>query len=401
MMRRWNTIAFLAVFCAGAASLLFYVLFRMERMREAAPELTPVAYSDVGGWDGDDHAAAFAAFRRSCERITDVEKARGEAGGGGHKPHRLANVCRKALVLGTLTDGAEAREFFEIHFTPHRLPGEKLSGFVTGYYEPELKGSRSRSARFSVPVYRVPDDLVQLFPDSERARRNHEMTAGRTTAEGIVPYYDRKEIEQGALEGRSLEILWLDDWADAFYMHVQGSGRVALEEGGHVRLAYAAKNGHSYTAIGKLLIERGEIAPEKMSMLAVREWLEENPSKARELMWENRSFIFFRELSETEAVLGPSGAQGVALTPLRSLAVDTSIHALGTPVWVNAPELDVHGRHGFARLMIAQDAGSAIRGAMRGDIFWGSGPAAGDLAGATRHAAEFTVLIPKGDRPES
>jgi len=252
-----------------------------------------------------------------------------------------------------------------------------------------------------VPVYRVPDDLVQLYPDADRAVRNHEMTYARKTAQGHLPYYERKEIEQGALDGRNLEILYLENWVDAFYMHVQGSARVALEQGGHVRLTFAAKNGHPYTSIGKLLIERGALSLAGMSMAAVRGWLDANPQQARELMWENRSYIFFRELSGQDSSEGPVGAQGVALTPRRSLAADTSIHALGTPVWVNAPELDVHGLSGFRHLMIAQDAGSAIRGEQRGDIFWGSGAQAGDIAGAMRHKAEFIILLPNGDSPAS
>lgn len=365
-------------------------------MDERAPMPVAITYPQIGGWEEDDHSAAFAAFLRSCARIVKVEEARSSAGKGTHDPHPLIDICRAALALGKNVDSESARAFFETRFTPHRYRSDGSSGFVTGYYEPELKGSRTKSDRFSVPVLKVPEDLVQLFPDSERAMRNHEMTAGRETSDGVVPYYDRKEIEQGALAGRGLEILYLEDWADAFYMHIQGSGRVALDEGGFVSLSYAAKNGYSYTAIGKLLIERGAISREEMSMDAVRAWLEANGQEARKLMWENRSYIFFSELPAGKAASGPIGSQGVALTPLRSLAVDTSIHSFGTPLWVNAPDLDVHGHSGFSGLMIAQDAGSAIKGAQRGDIFFGSGAAAGDRAGVVRHEAEFIILLPNG-----
>lgn len=383
---------------------MLYFLFGTRFMDERPPEPQVISYSEIPAWGTDDHSAAFAALRRSCVRIVQVDRARAGVDKGAQGLHPLIDVCKAALALGKEVGNAAAREFFETRFTPHRYRGDDASGFVTGYYEPELKGSRTMSERFRVPVYSVPDDLVQLFPDAERAARNHEMTAGRKTANGIVPYFDRKQIERGALAARGLEILYLEDWTDAFYMHVQGSGRVALEEGGYARLGFAAKNGHSYSAIGRFLIERGEISREEMSMAAVRGWLENNPAEARALMWKNRSYIFFSEMPAGEAASGPRGAQGVALTPLRSLAVDTSIHSFGAPIWVEAPGLEVHldgdGISGFSRLMIAQDAGSAIKGPQRGDIFFGSGAAAGDIAGAARHAAQFTILLPNADSSE-
>lgn len=398
MMRPWITKPLLIALTGMTLAAL--ALWQGTTMRdERSAPLEAIAFSRIAGWADDDHAQAFAAFRRSCARIVQVAGARAKGGGDARGPHPLTKICKAALASEKTLESGAAREFFETHFTPHLYTAGALSGFVTGYFEPEVKGARARSERYSVPVYRPPEDLVQLFPDAERALRNHEMTAGRKTAEGIAPYFDRREIEQGALKGRGLEILYLETWADAFYIHVQGSGRVALEEGGHVRLSYAAKNGHSYTAIGKLLIERGAVSREEMSMAAVRDWLDANPNEARELMWANRSYIFFREASARTGPIGPVGAQGVVLTSRRSLAVDTSIHALGTPVWVNAPELEWHGTRGFAQLMVAQDAGSAIRGAQRGDIFWGSGADAGAIAGATRHRAEFVILLPSADLP--
>ena len=382
----------------GAGLVLLAYLAGRPAVDEAAPGLKAIAFSQIAGWERDDHGEGFAAFLRSCEKIAAVDEARSKA---GRKAHPLLAACKAGLELGRGADSNAARIFFETHFTPHRYAGEAPGGFVTGYYEPELEGSRTRGGKFTVPVYGVPDDLVRLYPDEERARRNAEMTAGRKADGEIVPYYDRREIEQGALDGRGLELLWLADPVDAFYMHIQGSGRVALEDGGNVRLSYAAKNGHSYTAIGKHLIDIGAIAAEKMSMEAVRGWLAANPDKARDLMWTNRSYIFFRELPNDPDAPGPEGAQGVPLTPLRSLAVDTSIHAAGTPVWLDAPGLGLHGGDGFHRLMIAQDTGSAIRGPERGDIFWGSGEAAGALAGSTRHAARFTILLPRHRAPES
>ncbi len=402
MMRAWQI--WFGLFGVAAFVLAFgiYVWTSPKPMDEQRPGFNTIDFSDIEGWKSDDHAAAFAAFRRSCLKI--VKRADVRNSSSSKKPSKykvLAAVCRKALALDSGLSDREARRFFETHFTPHHYDDDAQEGLVTGYYEPELPGSRTPSKRFNVPVYRVPDDLVQLYPDRDRAKRNHQMTAGRKTADGVVPYHDRKEIEQGALEGQGLEFVYLEDPAEAFYMHIQGSARIALEEGGHMRIGFAAKNGYSYTSIGKLMIERGTLPKSKMSMKGIRAWMAANPKEARELMWENRSYIFFRELPKKQAATGPVGAQGVALTPRRSLAVDTSIHVLGTPVWVEAPKFKSPGIQGFSHLMIAQDAGSAIKGRERGDIFWGSGDAAGKIAGRTKYPARFTVLLPKKNLPES
>lgn len=352
----------------------------------AEPDLSfqLLAYADIDGWADDDHAAAWMAFRRSCTRIV--------AGG----THPLADVCRKALSEPDTLDDAAARTFFERHFAPHRVVGVHKGGFLTGYFEPELQGSRVRTDAFTVPVYTRPDDLTLRAPDAERAKFNDTVTGFRNTPAGEAPYWTRAEIEEGALAGRGLELLYLADPVEAFIMHVQGSALIALPDGSHVRLGYAAKNGHPYTSIGRLLVERGEMAKEAMSLDALKAWLRADPERGAALMRENRSFIFFRELGAEESQAGPQGAQGVSLTPGRSLAVDGAIHALGTPIWVTAPDLDVHGARGFRRLMIAQDVGSAIRGPERGDIYWGSGAEAGRVAGLTRHTGRFFVLLPKG-----
>jgi membrane-bound lytic murein transglycosylase A len=300
----------------------------------------------------------------------------------------------EALALGARTGRVAARAFFEDRFAPHAIAESGSPGFVTGYYEPEIEGSYARGGPLQVPVYRRPGDLVTLAPETERARFNDRITGLRQTADGQVPYYTRAEIWDGALSGRGLELLYLKDMVELFYMQVQGSGRVHLKEGGTVRLGYAGKNGHPYTSIGRLLIERGAIAPDAMSMAAVKAWLRADEARGRALMEENRSYVFFHELDAEEGREGPRGAQGVTLTPGRSLAVDTAYHRLGLPVFVTADDL-VTGAQPFRRLMIAQDVGSAIRGPERGDIFWGTGEDAGAIAGGTRHAARFSVLLPK------
>jgi membrane-bound lytic murein transglycosylase A len=261
---------------------------------------------------------------------------------------------------------------------------------VTGYYEPEVNGSREQGGKYQVPVYARPDDLITLKPDTERARWNTEITGTIAGAPKQRPYYTRAEIDAGALEGRGLELLWLDDPVELFFMQIQGSGRVRLTDGSMVRLGYAGKNGHSYTSIGKRLLEMGERGPERLTMDGIKEWLRADPERGRALMQENKSYVFFVEFTGD----GPVGAQGVVLTPGRSLAVDTAYHKLGAPVYVTAPDLAPDGKP-FRRLMIAQDVGSAIRGPERGDIYFGSGDAAGAIAGRTKHAARFYVLLPK------
>jgi membrane-bound lytic murein transglycosylase A len=231
-------------------------------------------------------------------------------------------------------------------------------------------------------------------PDVLRALYNDGLSVMRKSGEELVPYYTRGEIDAGALAGRGLELLYLDDPVELFFMQIQGSGRVRLTDGTWVRLGYAAKNGHSYTSIGRLLAERGEKAPGGLTMEGLKWWLRADPGRGRALMHENKSYVFFRELPKGEAGEGPVGAQGVPLTPGRSLAVDASYHALGTPIFVTAPDLAAGGAP-FRRLMVAQDVGSAIRGLERGDIFFGTGEAAGAIAGTTKHKARFYVLLPK------
>jgi len=339
--------------------------------------LRPVSFAELDGWRDDDHAAALRALLRSCRKMPSADA-----------------LCPAALAMGKGADREAARLFFETHYTPNVIEGAKEGGFVTGYYEPELRGSRDRGGAFQVPVYRRPDDLITLAPDTDRARFNDRITGMRHAPEGQVPYYTREEIEAGALSGRGLELLYLDDAVELFFMQVQGSGRVRLADGSSVRLGFAGKNGHPYTSIGKLLAERGEGRPESLTMAGVKAWLRADPMRGRALMHENRSYVFFRELAGEEGRDGPLGAQGVALTAGRSLAVDAAYHTLGTPVFVTATGLATPEGQPFRRLMVAQDVGSAIRGPERGDIFWGSGEAAGAIAGSTRHAARFVVLLP-------
>lgn len=376
---RWHaswipSIAAAAVVLIALAALL---LWRHPVDDHAAIKLIPVSFTEIKGWAGDDHAAAFGALRKSCRKRSKSHPA-----------------CEEVLKLGEDVDRETARRFFESHFIPHRVEADE-PGLVTGYYEPEVSGSRERTRETQVPVYGRPEDLVQVTPDELRAFYNAGFSVGRQTGDDLVPYYTRAEIDDGALEGKGLELLYLDDPVELFFMQIQGSGRVRFQDGSWVRLGYAAKNGHSYTSIGKLLAERGEKPDGGLTMEGLKGWLRADPERGRALMHENKSYVFFHVLPEGQAGDGPIGAQAVALTPGRSLAVDASYHKLGTPVFVAAPAAPTPDGKPFRRLMIAQDVGSAIRGKERGDIFWGSGPQAGAIAGVTKTEARFYILLPK------
>jgi membrane-bound lytic murein transglycosylase A len=361
-----------------------------ESLAHSAGLLRPVGFEALEGWAEDDYAAAFAAFLLSCRRALSHPPRRR---GLGVDVDSLRQVAEAALDLDDAPP-LQARRFFEEHFRPMEVAAE---GFVTGYYEPELEASPCRTERFTVPLYRRPPDLAEIDEASRPFGWDPAVRFVRRAAEGLVPYPDRAAIEAGALAGRGLEIAWLEDPVDAYFVHVQGSARLHMAGRGLVRLAFDGKSGHPYTSIGRLAVERGWLRHEQADKEGLQAWLRANPEAGGALMRENRSFIFFRETPELGPADGPLGAAGVPLTPGRSLAVDRTLWSFHLPVWV-ASDLDPArlGRP-FRRLMVAQDTGSAIVGPARGDLFIGSGEAAGRIAGAVRHAARMTVLVPRAD----
>lgn len=348
----------------------------------------PVGFADVPGWAADDHAAALVAFSKSAQRL--IERAAQGLASPADEP--LLAVCQ--LALATPGPSASAKDFFEAHFTPHRVVHNGADGLLTGYYEPILQASRAPDSHFSIPLYRRPADLVNLVEESQRGAMAHQYTHMRRTADGDVPYATRAEIENGALAGQGLECFWLADAVDVFFLHVQGSGQLSLADGTTTRVAYDGKNGHPYTSIGRYLIDEGLFPADKMTLDALKDWLRDNPNLASSVLQQNKSFVFFRELTGAEGE-SPVGVQEIPLTPGRSLAVDTGFHAIGLPIWVSAPNLThATASGGFHRLMIAQDVGSAIRGPERGDLYFGTGDTAGMLAGSTKHHGTFYVLLP-------
>ena len=356
--------------------------------------IEPLKWDAVDGWPRENHLAAFEVFRTSCRTL--IASAR-NGRDSRSMLHALIPPCRRAQDVEAPTEDG-ARKFFEENFVPARIArlGDD-AGFLTGYYEPIVEGSRFPTQVFKVPVYRRPPDLEP--PAGTRKGEGFPNTGQslRRTADGkLVPYYPRGEIENGALDGQHLEICWLKDPVDLFYMQIQGSARVRLEDGTLLRLNYAAHNGHPYTPIGRVLIERKEVSAAEMSMQRIRQWMAAAPDGGRELRSHNKAFVFFR-VSGLGTEDEPAGAQGIPLTAGRSIAVDKALHVYGTPFFITAdlPLDSSKPDDKFHRIMIAQDTGSAITGPARADLYFGAGDAAGKVAGRIRNPGTFTMLIPR------
>ena len=351
---------------------------RVEVM--SADYLRVVTFDQLPGWDEDDLTQVWPAFLASCEVMI-------------RRPG-WQEVCTDARQL-SVVDSAGLRNFFESRFLPHQVRNAdgSVSGTVTGYYEPLLRGSRTRSGSFQTPLYRPPIDLLtvdlgSLYPELKNMRLR-----GRLSGNKVVPYYTRAELTQKGLASGT-ELVWVDNAVDAFFLQVQGSGRVTLEESKEtIRMAYADQNGHPYKSIGRYLIERGELKLEQASMQGIKAWAAANPHRLQELLNANPSFVFFREEKIIDPGKGPRGALGVPLTAQRSIAIDPQFIALGAPVFLSTtrPNSDFPMR----QLMMAQDTGGAIRNPVRADFFWGFGDEAGELAGKMKQAGQMWVLLPK------
>ncbi|MEO1266282.1 MAG: murein transglycosylase A, partial [Pseudomonadota bacterium] len=307
----------------------------------------------------------------------------------------LTPACQAAAMSVDPSDNGTARAFFERWFRPfaHDQSVAAPAGLTTGYFEPHLQAAAERSAAFPIPIHARPADLVPLIEDRLRGANGDQLTYGRQTPSGVVPYATRAEIDSGAIDDVLRPLFFLRNTIDRFFLQVQGSGLLRLDDGTSVRVGYDGKNGHPYTSIGAELIRDGEIGADAMTLDALRAWLSADTSRGDALMARNASYVFFKTLEGA----APEGACDAPLTPLRSLAVDAREHAQGLPVYLEVPELAGPGGGPLRRLMIAQDVGSAIRGPERCDIYFGSGDAAGAAAGSVKHAARFFVLRPTQD----
>ncbi|MEO0498828.1 MAG: MltA domain-containing protein [Pseudomonadota bacterium] len=360
------------------------------------PRFVACEFADLPNWLSDHHLEAFEAFCQTAKR-------------SGEKPYKtralgtdsdaLGHIGSLALAAG-ITTGDRARAFFEAHFQPHKLQ-VAVRGHLTGYYEPVVQASRTKTASYSFPLLRRPVDLVDVTDDNRPDNLSPHIRFGRQLADGsIVEYWDRAAIEgdafhNGVLSGQNLELAWVSDPMDAYFVHIQGSARLAMTDGTQERITYAGKSGHDYSSIGKRLLATGELMADDLTMASLRRWFADNPHRRTEITWFNRSYIFFEQVQVGDPSLGPIAAAKVPLTPGRSLAIDRTLHTYGTPIYlaVDAPE-DVLGGPPD-RLVIAQDTGSAIVGPARGDLFVGTGDQAGLRAGAINCPVDFYILLPK------
>lgn len=356
--------------------------------------LEKISFAQIEGWTDFNKTQSLKAFTSSCSQMSQDNRAFSKNPKFGGTSSDWKTVCQKASQLGNNLDPQIITKFFEDNFTPLQVNDpDRREGLFTGYFEPVVQGSLVRSAKYQIPVYRRPEDLLVFNKTQEETSglRYGRLVNGKPTA-----YFTRKEIEQGLFKGQDLELVWLKTLADAFFMQVQGSGRVELDDGSTIRLAYAGKTGLPYTAIGGVLVTKGELEKASLSMQTIRQWITENPSKAQDLMWKNQSFVFFRRLPEMDPNLGPVGAQHVNLTPEISFAVDRRYWSFGLPVWLDA-EIAFNEKLApktWRSLLVAQDTGSAIRGYARGDVFWGSGDNAAIIAGQMKAAGTMIVLLP-------
>ncbi|HEY7662150.1 MAG TPA: MltA domain-containing protein [Xanthobacteraceae bacterium] len=383
-----GTILFFVILCftAGLASAA-------DPLKLPGSQLEPVKWSELAGWMSDDHLAAFAAYQASCRAL----HARARTDDLAEIHQALTNVCRKALALQP-ADSNTARAFFEQNFQPVRIArlGE-TEGLLTGYFEPVVAGSRFPGPEFPVPLYRRPRDLVAAGyrPGSTAFPNKGARIGRRNAANELVPYYDRGAIEAGALDGQKLEICWLKDPLDLLAIQIEGSGRVILEDGTPLRVSFDSHNGYGYSSFERVLVERHLIARKDMSRERIRAWMAAHPEEAAKVRATNRSYTFFRVTGLSNDG-EPVGAQGVPLTPGRSIAVDR-LHEYGTPFFIEAklPIESAKASAAFGRLMIAQDTGSAIVGPARADLYLGAGDRAARIANRIRHPGRFAILLPR------
>lgn len=389
-------------------SALILALLTACQTAPPGPSPEPVGFDRLPGWSADRLSEAMPAFRLSCRRLSSFgpETSLGGMPDGtavlaaGTVAGTWAPVCAAADSVPDGDDRA-ARAFFEKYLEAHAMSyGEGGRALFTGYYEPEVAGARQRGGVYQTPIYRRPGNLVQVAtgPDPRGLRvgqRAHpgKRTAGRAAAPRVIPVPDRAGIVHGALAGRGLELAWLADPIDAFFLQIQGSGRVLLANGEVMRVGYAGTNGRPYVAVGKVLMDRGEMERDQVSMQSIRAWLNAHPDQANAVMNANPSYVFFREVEDVSPDQGAVGALGVPLTPMRSLAVDRAFVALGVPIYIATTD-PVDGKP-IRRLVLAQDTGGAIKGPVRGDIFFGWGKDAEERAGLMKGSGAAWVLLPR------
>ncbi len=359
-----------------------------------APELKPVSFSDLPGWNKADPLISLQAFQASCRSFLRQPP---EASVGNDRIHMKARdwhpVCQDALALKTKSP-EKVRAFFEAWFTPMTYYDKgPVKGLFTGYYFPTFEGSLQATEIYHVPIYGLPKDRVTVRLRDFDSKAENRTLVGRVAHHQVIPYYTRAEIDAGALLGKAPIVAWVKSPIDRLFIEIQGSGTLTLPDGSEAVLGYAGGNGAAYTPIARVLIDKGVMTKDTASMQKIRSYLEAHPEQMDKVIHQNKSFVFFRVLPQKGAL----GSQGLLLTPGYSLAVDRSYVPLGLPIWLNTrrPDVRTNDTHPFSRLMIAQDTGGAIRGAVRGDVYWGAGMRATEIAGKMKNEGQYWLLLPK------
>jgi membrane-bound lytic murein transglycosylase A len=379
---------------AGIMSIFVVALFFLAACAEkplAPPSVTlkPVVFAGLPGWQNDRQSETLPAFARSCEILAkkEPETALDNAG----KAKDWQPICAALESVGAAND-SEARNFFETWFAPYAVVSNKRQdGLFTGYYEAEMNGAWRQGGVYQTPLWQTPTDLVTVNLGEFKSALKGQNIYGKVEHGRLVPYDDRAAVAQGSLKGRAQPLLWVDDPVSAFFSEIQGAGRVRLPDGSEVRVGYAAQNGRAYVPLGRVLADEGEVE-RPVTMAKIRTWLKAHPDRAAAMMNQNPSLVFFR-LIESD---GATGANGIVLTPLRSLAVDPHYIPLHAPLWLDVPEAPGGA---LARLVVAQDTGGAIKGPVRGDLFWGAGLEAEAQAGAMQNSGTYYLLLPKTVSP--
>jgi membrane-bound lytic murein transglycosylase A len=376
--------------CADIISSLPSHNISVSKTKKPFMSIFPITYNEIPGWKSDNLSETLPALKLSCSKIKKLpeNKSLGKFIEMGKVSDWLP-ICKDAHLIRS-GNKTEAQYFFESRFLPYTVANnQNRVGLFTGYYEAELNGAFGSNARYRYPILAKPKDIINAnLIEFDHKLDGHRIT-GRIKGNKLVPYYTRAEIDDGALSGRQLETMWVDNAIDAFVLHIQGSGRIILPDGSYVRVGFDGRNGHQYTSVGRELVSAGKMRLKDVTMPSIRKWMEKNPVAARALMRKNKSFIFFKVSKEA----GPIGAQGVILTPTRSIAIDREFFPMGLPVWLDTT---VPGsRKKLQRLMITQDTGAAIKGPVRGDVFWGHGPQAAIHAGLMKEKGKLYLLLPR------
>lgn len=371
-----------------------------DRDRDSDPKLVlkKTSYNKLSGWKKDKVHKALPALQKSCALV--LKRPDHYDMGMGCTASDWKEAC--AAITGLQNPSTQdLRTTLETHFVPYLVQDkDKDHGMMTGYYEAEIKGSPVRTAKFNIPVYGRPLDLVSAedmgtFNPSLSGRR----ISGRIRNGTIVPHYSHGEILKGALKNKGLELFWTDSQVDLFFMQVQGSGRVVMTDGTTKRYGYSGANGHPYKSVAKELIDMGEMTLDTASMQTIRKWFQQNPKRLHEILAKNPSYVFFKEAELKDVNGGPVGAQNLQLTPKRSIAIDKKYIPLGIPLWVVTNHPGKNKK--FEKLVVSQDTGGAIKGVVRADIFWGAGPKASAYAGNMKHQGKLYVLLPKHIEPKA